>query len=185
MTEERALTLLKKRDPAGLAYFIDRYTPYVSTVIWNVISRRMSVQDAEELCSDVFMALWQTAERLRTASVKAYLGSMARFKAISRLRRQGFDVELEEDILALPADGPEQLLETKERDRLVRSAVLDMSQPDRDIFVRYYYYCQSTADIAQEMGLSAAVVRQRLRRGREKLRKSLLAGGFEDGISNF
>ncbi len=185
MTEERALALLKKKDPAGLTYFIDCYTPYVSTVIWNIISRRMSAQDAEELCSDVFMALWQTAGKLRTASVKAYLGSIARYKSISKLRRQGFEVELEEDILAFPEDGPEQLLEAKERDRLVRRAVLDMGQPDQDIFIRFYYYCQSTADIAREMDLSPAVVRQRLKRGRDKLREKLMEGVIADEISNF
>jgi RNA polymerase sigma-70 factor (ECF subfamily) len=185
MTEQKALTLLKKRDPAGLAYFIDRYTPYVSTVVWNILSRRMSAQDVEEVCSDVFLALWQTAGDMRTASVKAYLGSIARHKSITLLRRQGWDVELEEDILSLPGEGLEQMVERKERDALVCQAVQAMEQPDRDIFVRYYYYCQTTADIAREMALSPAVVRQRLHRGRDKLRQTLIEGGIVDELSNF
>jgi RNA polymerase sigma-70 factor (ECF subfamily) len=60
-----------------------------------------------------------------------------------------------------------------------------MEQPDRDIFVRYYYYCQTTADIAREMALSPAVVRQRLHRGRDKLRQTLIEGGIVDELSNF
>jgi RNA polymerase sigma-70 factor (ECF subfamily) len=185
MTEQKALQQLKKQDPAALAYFIDHYTPYVSTVIWNIISRRMSAQDVEELCSDVFLALWQTAGNIRTPSVKAYLGSIARYKAISRLRKQGWDVELDEDILSLPGEGLEQLVERRERDELVRQSVQAMEQPDRDIFVRYYYYCQSTTDIAKEMGISPASVRQRLHRGRERLRQKLIEGGIADELSNF
>ena len=59
MTEEKALALLKDRNPEGLEWFIRRYTPYVSTVIWNIIGKCMPVQDAEELCSDVFLSLWR------------------------------------------------------------------------------------------------------------------------------
>ncbi len=185
MTEQRALTLLEKRDPNALAYFIDRYTPYVSTVIWNIISRRMSVRDAEELCSDVFMALWQAKEKPRPGKVKAYLGSIARNKAIDSLRRQGYDVELEGDMISSPEDDPEQIVERREQQRLVRQAVQGMDQPDRDIFIRFYYYCQTAETVAKEMRLSPAAVRQRLKRGREKLKQILIRRGVQNEISNF
>lgn len=32
MTEEHALLLLKNKDPVGLDYFIQKYTPYVSAM---------------------------------------------------------------------------------------------------------------------------------------------------------
>lgn len=183
MTEERALARLKKKDPAALSFFIERYTPYVSTVVWNILSRRMAVQDAEEVCSDVFVALWENAEKVREDKVKSWLGVIARNRAIDRLRRQGFDVELEDDILVTAEDTPERIVERKERDRRVREAVWSLKQPDRDIFIRFYYYCQRTEDIAAAMKLSPSAVRQRLRRGRERLRTAL--GGYLDEISNF
>lgn len=185
MTEERALALLKDKETRGLSYFIDRYTPYVSAVIWNIVQPRLSRQDAEELCADVFMVLWQSPEKPRPGKVKAWLGSIARHKALSRLRRAGFDLALEEDILALPADGPETLAEYRERQEAVRRAVEALGPPDRDIFVRYYYYGQKTSQIADEMRLSPDNVRQRLKRGRDRLRAILTQGGILDGTSNF
>lgn len=185
MTEKHALALLKKKDPAALSYFIDCYTPYVSTVIWNVISRRMSVGDAEEICSDVFMALWLARQTPQPGKVKAYLGSIARNKAIDRLRRQGFDVELEGDVIGAAENDPELILERREQQLLVRRAVESMGQPDQDIFIRYYYYCQTGDRIAQELAMTPSSVRQRLKRGREKLRKILIEGGIQDEISNF
>lgn len=185
MTEERALALLKNKEPEGLGYFIDRYTPYVSAVIWNIVQPRLSRLDAEELCSDVFLALWQTAEKPHTGKTKAWLGSTARHKALSRLRRAGFDLALEEDILSLPTDGPETLAEYRERQETVRRAVEALGPPDRDIFVRHYYYGQKTTQIAKEMGLRPDNVRQRMKRGRERLRRQLTQGGILDGTSNF
>lgn len=37
MTEEHPLALLKNKEPEGLGCFIDRYTPYVSAVIWYIV----------------------------------------------------------------------------------------------------------------------------------------------------
>ena len=48
-----------------------------------------------------------------------------------------------------------------------------MEQPDREIFLRYYYYLQSSAEIAQAMGMGASAVRARLMRGRNVLRNKL------------
>ena len=184
MTERQALELLAQRDPEGLDWFIRRYTPYVSTVIWNIIGRRMSVQDGEELCSDVFLALWQQGGRPHPGKVKSYLGSIARHKAINKLRERGVELGSEEDIIAITASGPDEALERRELARLVREAVESLDQPDREIFLRFYSYCPSTGDIAGEMEISPAAVRKRLERGREKLKRYLKEGGHFDGLSD-
>ena len=182
MTEEHALLLLKNKDPVGLDYFIQKYTPYVSAVILNVIGRHLPKEDAEEVCSDVFIALWMMDGTPQHDRVKAYLGSTARFKAISRLRKCGQDLQLEEDYLTVPTDSPEETLEKEEQAQCVRNAVLALGPPDRDIFIRYYYYCQPTANIARDMNLSPANIRQRLKRGRDRLREELISGGITYGI---
>ncbi len=177
MTEEHALALLRKKDPVGLSWFIDRYTPYVGTVIWNIIGRTMTAQDAEELTSDVFVVLWQKSDMVQPGKVRGYLGSVARHKAYDLLRKRGVDLALEEDILTLSTDGPETILEEQEQIRIVREAVNAMTEPDREIFIRYYYYCQTATAIGREMKISPAGVRQRLKRGREKLRAEFIMGG--------
>ena len=44
---------------------------------------------------------------------------------------------------------------------------------DRDILIRYFERMDSTADIAQDLGLTPDTVRHRLRRAKERLKKNL------------
>ena len=51
---------------------------------------------------------------------------------------------------------------------------LSLNPVDREVFLRFYYYYQKTADIAADMGLNESTVRTKLNRGRAKLRDFLL-----------
>ena len=180
MTERHALALLREDRPGGLEWFIDRYTAYVSAIAWNILGRVMTAQDVEEVTSDAFVVLWKNREKARPGQIKGYLGQIARTRAINRLRQAEMDLELEEDALVLPGADPETLAEGRERDRIVREAVQAMGEPDREIFVRHYYYCQTAQQIARHVDLTPAAVRQRLKRGRDRLRDTLKEGGESD-----
>lgn len=171
MTEAKALRELQRGSEAALEWFIDRYSGYVSAVVYNIIGGSHPREDVEEVCSDVFVGLWNSATRIKGGSVKAYLAGMARNKSIDRLRSGGFELPLEDDAIEL--SGPAEILDKAEERAAVHRAVLEMDWPDREIFLRHYYYCQKLRDIAAAMGFPEATVKTRLRRGREKLRAVL------------
>ena len=181
MTEERALELLREKRQEGLEYFIEIYTPYVSAVVRNILGTQLPREDREEVISDVFLALWQNARKPLPGKVKGYLGKTARNKAINCLRGHGLELTVEEDVLLLDAPGPEETLEKSECARLLRDAVQSMDWPDREIFVRYYYYGEPAAEIAKTLKMSHAGLRQRLKRGRDRLRETLMKGDEFDG----
>ena len=183
MTEGKALKELQRGSQQALAWFIDKYTPYVSTIIYNIIGGDMSTADIEEVASDVFFALWNNAGKVRSSSVKAYLGSIARNMAKNKTRERGNALPLDEDILIVDNMTPETRLEQKELNMRVRHAVLLMEYPDREIFLRFYYYGQPVKDIAAQMEMNASTVRSRLARGREKLRAELTADLKTEGGS--
>ena len=180
MDERRALRSLTKQNETALAWFIERYASYVNTIVFNIIGNTMSIKDVEEVSSDVFLVLWKNAERIRPGKVKAYLSGIARNMAKDRLRRADQDLPLEEDILASSATDLEHDVEAREQARLVNQAMLNMDYPDREIFLRHYYYCQPLSQIAEEMKINLSTVKTRLRRGRSKLKDELRKGGFCD-----
>ena len=68
----------------------------------------------------------------------------------------------------------EEQAEMKELAAVVKRAVLVMRQPEKDIFLRYYYYYQTLEEIAGEMRIPLSTVKSKLRRGKMKLKESLL-----------
>lgn len=183
MTEEKALARLRQGDSEALRWVIGRYGGYVAAIVWNVVGRALTRSDAEEICSDVFLRLWQMADKPRAGRLKGYLAAIARSCAINALRRSGGELSLEEDVIELSADSAEMLADRRERDILVAGAVDAMGEPDRTIFLRHYWYCQTAESIADVLGMTPAAVRKRLQRGREKLRHYFEQGGMIDETS--
>ncbi len=176
MNEDLALLeRLKRQDQRGLEEAIHKYAGYVSAVVRKTLGPNGSKEDAEELISDVFVALWQNAGSLRgNSSLKPWLAVVARNAALTRLRRPRLEEDLEDDQLPAEEDGPEDLAEREEHCRLVRQAVDRMEPIDREIFLRHYFWYQKVAWIAGEMKISESMVKTRLKRGREKLKKALM-----------
>ena len=93
--------------------------------------------------------------------------------AIDRWRalrpRQG-DCELNEELAA------DWVLEphTTSAEDLIGQLLTELPEPDREIFLRRYYYLESCREIAQRLNMQEHAVTVRLSRGREKLRKQFL-----------
>ena len=174
LTEEQALRQMKQGSQDALAWFIQRYGAYVSTIIHNIIGQRMSNADVEEVASDVFLALWNNAGKILPNAARSWLATVARNTARSRLRRASDTLPLDEEAVIVDDRTPEATLERREQAVRVRMALLSLNPVDREVFLRFYYYYQKTADIAVDMGLNESTVRTKLNRGRAKLRDFLL-----------
>ena len=172
MTEAKALRELKKGSEAALEWFIDRYSGYVCTVIHNIIGASMDYADLEEVASDVFFIFWENAKNVH--SPKGFLGTVARNTAKNKLREIGQELPFAENFLILEDVPPEAKLEQYERAEAVRKALAGMKQPDRDIFLRFYYYEQTIEEISEEMHINLSTVKTKLRRGRIRLKNTLL-----------
>ena len=95
--DRKLLAALRAREPQGLEEAIGRYSPYVAGVLRKVLGQLGTQEDLEELSSDVFVALWQSAEGLREDSdLKLWLGVVARNRALKHLRALRLELPLEE-----------------------------------------------------------------------------------------
>ncbi len=186
MDERQALKGLKKRDEQALCLFIDRYGGYVHTVISGILGPELTADAGEELASDVFFALWQSAGKLRGENVKAWLAAVARNMAKKHLSALGNTLSLEDDGLELAApEDVEQEAWQRELSRLLDQALLAMPHPQREIFYRYYYFCQPVQLIARALDMNPATVKTKLHRGRAQLKEWLTKGGFLDEKEHF
>ena len=181
LVDDKAIAALVRKDQAALGEIIDKYTAYVGTIVWNIVGGKLSKPEAEEIISDVFIALWYNADKVQEGKLKSYLAVIARRKALNTLRSAKFDVSLDDDILELPTDGPEDESVKASDYTALRYAVDDMGEPDRTIFIMHYWFYRKTSEISAALGLSKSTVESKLWRGREKLRHKLTEEGYFNG----
>ena len=174
---------MQRGSQEALAWFIDRYGAYVSAVIRGILGTALAESDVEETASDVFFSLWNNAGKVRSGAARPWLSAVARNAARDRLRRAVPEQPLPEDAAIVDDRTPETALTEKERTTRVQLALLSLEPSDREVFLRFYYYCQRIGDIAREMGLNESTVKSRLRRGREKLKAFLLREVPYDEVS--
>ncbi len=163
---------------SALDQLMEKYAGYVYTVIANVITSSGTAADAEELCSDTFLAVWNHAAAISPGKLKPYLAATARNKAKSFLRKKR---ELPMDLDTLPIAGDNDLEEQTIRRELqaqLYRAIDEMRPQDREIFLRYYYYMQTAQQISQQLDIPHSTVRSRLMRGRKVLKKRLEKEGL-------
>ena len=170
---------LRLGDTAALEESIDRYGRYVAKIVAVFLNRSMTPEDMEETVSDVFTALWNSREQIDGEELRPYLAAIARNTARKKLRSFRPTEPLpEEGLLPETAPGPELLAETAETAAQLGEALNALLPEERELFFRFYFLQQTTAEIAAVSGENAATLRTRLRRGREKLRKYLTERGI-------
>jgi RNA polymerase sigma-70 factor (ECF subfamily) len=174
MTDERLLRQLQARQQDALEDLMEKYRRYVYTVIANVLGSSGTHADAEELTSDTFYSVWSHADTIKPGKLKAYLAVTARNKAKSFLRSSR-PLPMDLDTIELPDDGNslEDTVMQADLQRRIQKALHKMRPKDREIFLRHYYYLQTSEQIALVMGIPSSTVRTRLARGRKILKEIL------------
>ena len=139
---------------------------------------------AEDLISEVFLDVWRQAGRFEGRSaVTTWLLSIARFKALSALRRRP-DEELDEETAGAiedPSDDPEVALEKKDKSAIIRKCLTGLSAEHREIIDLVYYHEKSVEEVAEIVGIPENTVKTRMFYARKKLAELLKAAGIERG----
>ena len=89
------------------------------------------------------------------------------------------------DGLPDPAPGPEEQAERREAEERLRALVESMEEPDRTLFLRYYYEEEPLDQVCRDLQMRPSTARSRLCRGRRKLKERLTQeGGMLDAQSH-
>jgi len=139
---------------------------------------------AEDLISEVFLDIWRQAGKFEGRSaVSTWMLSIARFKALSALRKrpeQELDDETAERIED-QADDPETALAKKDKGALLRECLTALSAEHREIVDLVYYHEKSVEEAAGIVGIPEATVKTRMFYARKKLSELLKAKGIDRG----
>jgi RNA polymerase sigma-70 factor, ECF subfamily len=139
---------------------------------------------AEDLISEVFLDVWRQADRFEARSqVSTWLLAIARYKALSALRKRP-DEELDEEAAAAiedPGDDPEVAAQKKDTSVLLRKCLTALSPEHREIIDLVYYHEKSVEEVAEITKIPENTVKTRMFYARKRLAELLKAAGVERG----
>jgi RNA polymerase sigma-70 factor (ECF subfamily) len=139
---------------------------------------------AEDVISEVFLDVWRQAGRFEGRStVSTWVLAIARFKALSSLRRRP-DEKLDDEVAEAiedPLDDPEITLEKKDKSASLRKCLMGLSPEHREIIDLVYYHEKSVEEVAEIVGIPQNTVKTRMFYARKRLAELLKAQGIERG----
>ncbi|MGF6821293.1 RNA polymerase sigma factor (sigma-70 family) [Microbacterium sp. ZKA21] len=151
------------------------YRAHVRPVYWIAHGILGSVVDAEDVTQETFVVAWRKLPKLELVgdSILPWLATICRFQAANRLRRRIRDrehtTEAPDESIVDTVNVEDQVISAELAERIA-AEIGTMSDLDREIFrlcATEGYAYQAAAD---ELGVSHAVVRNRLSRVRTQLR---------------
>lgn len=173
MQENTVERLLLEKNEQGMDALLLHYGSLMRYIIAPILQ---NPQDREDCLSEVSMRVWEKIGQFdgEKGSFHAWLTAITRNTALNHARKaSGSSAEELSESTPSPELSPEEALLKKERQEALKTALNRLSYKDRLLFYRKYYYRQSTAQIAAELGMTERAVEGKLYRVKKQLRKSL------------
>jgi RNA polymerase sigma-70 factor (ECF subfamily) len=109
--------------------------------------------------------------------------SIARFKALSALRRRPESMLDDEQAEAIEddSDDPEVVAQKKDKSEALQRCLKELSPEHREVIDLVYYHEKSVEEVATIIGIPEATVKTRMFYARKKMGELLKAAGVDRG----
>jgi RNA polymerase sigma-70 factor (ECF subfamily) len=170
MTSSQSQSLLRRLaagDTEALGEFYDLYAGLVNGLALRILR---DASDAEDVVQEVFVQAWRQASRFdgERGTPEAWLCTMARTRALDRLRRRVSRREDREEAAPAPTSTPKSAEAIA-----VRKALEGLSEDQRRALELAYYEGLTQTEIAARLGEPLGTVKTRIRTAMIRLREVL------------
>lgn len=175
--EKKIIEMLKESNEDGIHLIQGNYGNMIKYVVENIIQDK---EDMEECISDIYLKIWRKINLYDKSKGKlsTWITALARNTALNYVNKKSIPTVELTDTINVPTS-PEVALLKKEELRRLKNTIKSLLPEEQQLFYRKYYYLQSTAQIAAEMGKSERSVEGKLYRMRNKLKKKLGGSFYE------
>jgi RNA polymerase sigma-70 factor, ECF subfamily len=178
-SDETLLGLIASQDKDAMRLLFARHNVRIYRFVLRIVGNEAT---AEELVTEVFLDVWRNAGRFEGRSqVATWILGIARFKALSSLRRRTLDELDEEAVEAIEdtADTPEAAFQKTERSAILQACLRQLSPAHREVVDLIYYHEQSIDEVARITGVPENTVKTRVFHARKKIAELMAARGLD------
>ncbi len=184
MEDSRIIALYQERREQAIAETERKYGRYCRYIANRILS---SDEDAEEIASDTYFKIWNTIPPNRPASLKAYVGMIARQLSLDAYearcaQKRGAETALILDELSECISGNDdgaEFSDTLALREALNKFVRSLPEKTQKIFVRRYFYASPVSEIARDYHMKESSVTVLMLRIRKKLKIFLKKEGFD------
>ena len=155
-----------------------RHNVHVFRFLLGKVKERMI---AEDLVSEVFVEVWQSAHRFGTrAAVPAWLLAIARYKAFSAMRRHQTRDQLDQGLaIEHSSKNPKTAIEIQDPRQVLCDCLSNLSPSQREILDLAYHHKVPIESVAEIVGIPVNTVKTRMFHARRHLAALLLKAGID------
>ena len=186
------IRLTQARDEVALQELEEKYGKRLRNIARGILRNE---EDVSECVNDVYLKAWDNIPLTRPENLEAYLTTLTRNAAISRVREDNAQKRIPAELIGsiddaesgagqIPsADNTAEEVEALSAEARIKavlvSYVRELPERDKKIFVARYHYDASVKSIANRLGIPSGTVKSTLHRLRTGLAERLKKEGIE------
>ncbi len=171
--------VLMHRVAAGDQRAVEELYDRFGSLVYKVARQFLPSQaEAEDAVQEVFVRLWQTADRYdpRRAKLVTWVMLIARRHLIDRIRRNAVrptEAAMENrDFPSVSSDAtPDQQPQDRERNAMLRQRISELPELQRIVIERAYLQGFTLREVSEQLNAPLGTVKSALSRGLERLRE--------------
>ena len=185
MEDNEIVDLYLKKDQSAISYTAEKYGSKLRRIANGILD---DIDLAEECENDAYLKAWELIPPNEPRTyLFSFLGKIVRHLAIdvcrkkTALKRNALFCELTKEMEeCIPGErGVEEAIDVALLSREIDAFLGTLSEEQRNIFIRRYYFFDTVSEISGRYGFSQSKVKTALFRVREGLREHLEKEGYE------
>jgi RNA polymerase sigma factor (sigma-70 family) len=162
----------------GYRLLFEEYHSYVYTIVYHILRSVGGHREAEECTVDVLSDVMLNFDASKGESLKAYIGTAAKHRAIdvsrALMRTSDRNIPIEDDICELAsAENVENAVENSQLSAILLQKIEELGKPDSDILIQKFFFDRNSAEISRLLKINPITVRSRCRRALKRLKSAL------------
>ena len=180
MRDEQIIEMFFERSEQAIDELDVKYGKVLHGISFNILNDRL---DAEECVNDSYLGVWNVIPPQKPNPLMTFVCKIVRNISLKRYyaktaikRNSAYDVAMSEVAnYILSANNVEAEMEAKELARIIESFLDTLTEENRVIFMRRYWFSDTYEQIAERVGIAEKTVSVRLTRIRKQMREYLIA----------